>query len=311
MRMVFMGTPDFAVPALLALAQEGHDIAAVLSRPDRPSGRGKQVRPTPIKQAALDLGLPVYEPEQVNSAENLALLRELQADIFVVVAYGQFLGGELLSLPRYGAVNIHASLLPAYRGAAPIHRAVLNGESKSGVTIMYIDSGMDSGDIIISGETEIGPDMNSGQLHDALAEQGAELLIEALRGIEQGTAPRIAQDHSRASKAPMLKREEEVVDWSLSAREVHNRIRGLAPWPGAYTLLRGKRLKLRASQLADSIDLAAAPGQILSINEQGILAACGSGALWLPEVQPEGKGPMSGAALARGYHLSCGEILGE
>jgi len=313
MRLVFMGTPGFAVPTLKALHADGHDLAAVLCRPDRPGGRGQKMRPTPVKQAALELGLTVFEPENVNSPESLSLLRELQAEIFVVVAYGQFLSDGLLSLPPRGAVNIHASLLPAYRGAAPIHRAVLNGESQSGVTIMYIDSGMDSGDIILQAVTAIGPDMTAGELHDALSLQGAELLLEALRQIGQGIAPRIVQDHGQATRAGMLKPAEEAVGWQAGAQEVHNRIRGLSPWPGAYTLLRGKRLKLLGSTLNYTLTqplASAAPGQVLRADQRGILAACASGAVLITRAQPEGKAAMSGGDLARGYHVEAGETLG-
>ena len=310
MRLVFLGTPDFAVPALRALAGAGHDIAAVLSRPDRPSGRGQKVHQTPVKQAAGALGLLVWEPEDVNSPEVLADLRQMQPDLLVVVAYGQFLGDELLAIPRYGAVNIHASLLPAYRGAAPIHRAVLNGDAESGVTIMHIDSGMDSGDIILQASAAIGPDMTTGELHDVLAVQGAELLLTAVRQISEGSAPRIRQDHRQATRAPLLKRGEEAVAWAEPAGRVHNRIRGLSPWPGAYAIWRGKRLKLlRSTEETVSPEQAAVPGTVLRADQQGLLVACGSGAVLVSQVQPEGKAAMSGGDLVRGYHLQAGEQL--
>ena len=276
MRLIFLGTPDFAVPPLLALSRAGHEIAAVVARPDQPSGRGKKLHPTPVKQAALNLGLPVYEPADINSPEALALLRDLRPDILVVVAYGQFLGEALLALAPYGAVNIHASLLPAYRGAAPIHWAVLNGEKESGVTIMRIDSGMDSGDILLQAVTPIGPEMNTGQLHDVLAQLGAELLPTALRQIETGAARPTPQDHQKATRAPLLQRSHEALDWAKSDSRVHDQIRGLAPWPGAYTLFRGKRLKVLAASLEAATPWLAkdpAPGQVLRADGRGLLVA--------------------------------------
>ena len=310
MRIVYMGTPDFAVLPLEKLVAAGHQVVAVITQPDRPRQRGKQYTPTPVKARSLELGLPVYTPEKVNAPEVLSLLSSLKPELFVVVAYGQFLSEKLFTLPPYGAVNIHASLLPAYRGAAPIHWAVLHGESRTGVTIMYIDKGMDSGDMLLQQETEIGPEEDTGSLHDRLSQIGADLLLEAIKQIQSGTAVRIPQDHTAATLAPMLKKEQERVDWSQSAQTIHDQIRGLHPWPGCYSIWQGKRLKLHASRVLDQTSQAH-PGQILAAGTPGITVACGQGCLLLTQVQPEGKAPMEAGAFVRGYHPKAGQMLGE
>ena len=309
MRIVYMGTPDFAVLPLEKLVEAGHEVLAVYTQPDRPRQRGKQFTPTPVKARSLELGLPVYTPEKINAPEVLEQLASLKADIFVVVAYGQFLSEKLFTLPPYGCINIHASLLPAYRGAAPIHWAIINGEKRSGVTIMYIDKGMDSGDMLLRRETEIGPEEDTGSLHDRLCEMGAELLLEALQRIEDGTATRQPQDHQAATFASLLKKEHEIIDWSRPAQAIHDQIRGLSPWPGCHSSWQGKRLKIRASLVLEQ-QSSAAPGTIIAADKQGLTVACGSGCLLLQQVQPEGKSLMDAAAFVRGYHPQTGELLG-
>ncbi|MBR2783532.1 MAG: methionyl-tRNA formyltransferase [Firmicutes bacterium] len=308
MRIVYMGTPDFAVGPLRALHEAGYDIAAVITQPDRPRSRGK-LQPTPVKAAAEALGLPVLTPEKVN--RELEAVAACRPDLLVVVAYGQFLSEQLLALAPLGAVNIHGSLLPAYRGAAPINAAVINGEAESGVTIMYLDKGMDSGDMILQEKVPIGPDMTAGELYGELAELGTRLLLRALPLIEAGTAPRIPQEHAKATFAPMLKKEDELIDWTQTAKQVHDRIRGLSPFPGAYTLRQGKRLKLWASRLEPLPLAGAAPGTVVAAGKAGFWVACADQALLLTAVQPEGKGRMEAGAYVRGYQVEKGLVLGE
>lgn len=310
MRIVYLGSPDFAVPALDKLCAAGYAPLAVITQPDRARNRGRTT-PTPVKARALELGLPVYAPEKIKSGQAVRLLAGLAPDLLVVVAYGQLLSGEILSLPPLGAVNIHASLLPAYRGAAPIHWAIINGERENGVTTMYLDQGMDTGNMILSAKTGIGENETAGQLHDRLAGLGAELLLNTLALIARGEAPSVPQPHEQASYAPPLKPEDERIDWQLSAEQTHNRIRGLNPWPGAYTLLAGKRLKLWRSLLVSPPLLAPAgrPGEVIACQAGGFWVRTGAGALLLTEVQPEGKGRMNAANFARGYRLSPGQLL--
>lgn len=311
MRIVYMGSPDFAVPALDRLCAAGLAPVAVITQPDRPRHRGK-LTPTPVKARALELGIPVHEPEKIKSAAGVQLLNSLRPDLLAVVAYGQLLSEEILALPPLGAVNIHGSLLPAYRGAAPIHWAVINGERQTGVTTMYLDRGMDTGNLILSAATLIGENETTGELHDRLALLGAELLLATLTRIMDGTAPSIPQREEDATYAPLLKPEDEQIDWQLSAQQVHNRIRGLNPWPGAYTLLDGKRLKLWQSRLGvpPLLAPAGAPGEIIACLPDGVWVRTDQGALRLTEVQPEGKGRMRAADFARGYHLAPGRRLG-
>ena len=308
MRIVYLGTPDFAVGPLQALAAAGYDIAAVVTQPDKPRNRGK-MQPTPVKAAAEALGLTVLTPENVN--REVDAIAALQPDLLVVVAYGQFLSEKLLAVPALGAVNIHGSLLPAYRGAAPINAAVINGERESGVTIMYLDKGMDSGDMILQESVSIGEDMTAGQLYDELCRLGTELLLQALPLIEAGTAPRIPQDHDKATFAPMLKKEDEIIDWSRPAKQVHDLIRGMDPFPGAYTLRQGKRLKIWGSKLATLPLQGEAPGAVTAVGKEGFWVACADQALLITQVQPEGKSRMDAGAYARGYQVVQGLILGR
>ena len=307
MRIVYLGSPDFAVLPLQKLAEAGQEIAAVYSQPDRPRGkRGKELLPTPVKAAALALGIPVHTPERINDPAVLAELAAYAPDLIVVVAYGQLLKEGLLNIPRLGCINIHGSLLPAYRGAAPIQRAVIDGCRESGVTIMYLDKGMDSGDMILKKTVPLDADETYGTLHDKLQEAGAELLLEAVSMLEQGSAPREAQDHDKATFAPKISREEELLSWELPAERVHALVRGLDPFPGAYVLHNGKRLKLFGCSLAEG---AGAPGMVLAVDKSGITVACGSGAVLLRQVQPEGKGRMEAAAFARGHQIKEGGTL--
>jgi methionyl-tRNA formyltransferase len=239
MKLVFMGTPDFAVPSLQALQEAGHQIAGVFTQPDRPAGRGKKMMPSPVKVLAEKLNLPVFQPLKIKTPEAIDSIRKLEPECIVVVAYGQILSPEILNLPPYGCINVHASLLPSYRGAAPIHWAVLNGEQKTGVTTMLMDEGLDTGDMLLAAEYPISSTATTGEVHDALARLGAEVLLKTLRGLQDGTLKPVPQPQE-FTYAPPLKREHERIDWSHSALAIHNQIRGLNPWPGAYTTFRGR-----------------------------------------------------------------------
>jgi len=268
------------------------------------------MQPTTVKALAEQLGLPVWTPERLNDPAATAELAALQADLFVVVAYGQILNEAVLALPRLGAINIHGSLLPAYRGAAPIHRAVMDGLTETGVSIMYLDKGMDSGDVIATRTAPIGENDTTGDLYSRLCSIGSSLLLEVLPQIEAGTAPRTPQQHERATYARMINKEDEVIDWQLSAKRIHDHIRALNPQPGAYTFFRGKRLKLWESRMDTLPGGSAAPGEVVQLSKEAIWVRCGEGVLQLITVQPEGKARMAGGDLARGYQIKPGEQLG-
>lgn len=320
MQIVFAGSPDFAIPTLERLVGQGHDIRAVITQPDRPVGREQQLQPPPVKQAALGLGLRVFQPEKIKSPEARAFLEEIKPEAVVVVGYGQILPPWLLELPRYGCVNLHASLLPAYRGAAPIQWAIANGETKTGITTMLMDPGMDTGPILLQWETEIGPEETAVPLAERLSVAGADLMMETLQGLEAGKLVAQPQDNSRASRAPLLKKEDGLIDWNWSAQQIFNRIRGFLPWPGAYTGFRGKKLQIwRAKpslgQLADQsrdrkgADNVPSPGQLL-VHGDALHVACGEGtALELLEVQLEGRRRMAATDFIHGSHPQTGERL--
>ncbi len=309
-RVVFMGTPDFAVPCLDMLVKEGYEIVAVVTQPDRPRGRGQKVTFSPVKEAALTYGLEVLQPKKIREPEAMERLIALQPDIMVVVAYGQILPKTLLDLPKWGCINVHASLLPKYRGAAPIHWAVMAGETLSGVTTMHMDVGMDTGDMILKDELPIGLDMTTGELHDALQAMGAKLLSKTLCLLLDGKAPRLPQGEN-ATYASMLKRDIERLDWTLSAQELHNRVRGLNPWPGAYATFQNKNLKVwRTKQIDRALtELGGQPGEVLAMTENGFWLATGQGVLELLEVQPESKRRMTAKEFATGYQVKPGMIL--
>ena len=323
MKLVFAGSPEFAVPTLERLAAPGvdaYDVRAVITQPDRPVGREQQLHPPPVKEAALRLSLRVYQPEKIKSDEARAFLEEIDPDAVVVVGYGQILPPWLLELPRYGCINLHASLLPAYRGAAPIQWAIANGESKTGLTTMLMDPGLDTGPILLQWQTEIGPEETAVELAERLSVAGPGLMMETLHGLEAGKLVPQPQDNSRASRAPLLKKEHGQIDWAMPAQQISNRIRGLLPWPGCYTGFRGKKLQVwRAKpapgQLPDqSRDREGAgnpplPGQLV-IERDELYAACGSGSsLLLLEVQLEGRRRMTAAEFLHGAQPKPGEQL--
>ena len=310
MRIVFMGTPDFAVGSLQALCESGkHEILAVVTQPDRPKGRGNKLLQTPVKEYALEQGLTVYQPQKVKTPEFVELLHELQPELIVVAAFGQFLSKEILELPKYGCINVHASLLPKYRGAAPIQYAIIKGEKKSGVTIMQMDIGMDTGAMLDKVVVPIAENTTMGELHDALREQGAALLLQVIDKIAAGTAVAEPQDNEQATYATLLDRSMEHIDWSKTAQEVHNLIRGFNPAPSTFTKLpNGKSLKIWGSKMTDKSSAAAA-GTVIETGKHSFFVACGEGVLEITEVQPESKKRMPAQVFLNGRGVQEGDLL--
>jgi methionyl-tRNA formyltransferase len=341
MRLIFLGTPAFAVPTLDRIVAAGHEVVTVVTQPDRPSGRAQQPTPPPVKEAALRLGLPVYQPERVRRPEAVEHLRALGAEAMVVVGYGQILPQLIIDLTPRGIINVHASLLPKYRGAAPIQWAIINGETWTGVTTMQIDVGLDTGDMLLKQQTHILPEETAIELGERLAEMGANLLIETLGELRQGKIVPEKQDPAKATYAPILNKEDGVIDWSQPALAIHNRVRGLQPWPGAYTTFRGRTLHVWKSRALFSVGQVGdpqigvvvwqppvtpeprpngatvkvcpppppPPGRIQMM--EPLVVSCGSGALHLLEVQLEGRKRMTAADFARGQRLTQNEVLGE
>lgn len=307
MRIVFMGTPEFGVSSLRELHRRGHEIVLVVTQPDRPAGRGRKVSSSPVKMAATDLHLAIGQPESVNTDEFLSRLRALRPDLTVVVAFGQILSEEILGVPTLGSVNLHASLLPQYRGVAPINWAIAKGETETGVTTMFMARKVDAGEIILTRRTPIGDRETAGELSRRLSVMGSELLIETVELIERGEAPRTAQDPARASYARKLKKSDGEIDWTEPARRVFDRIRAMTPWPGAYTWYGGKTLGVLLAEPGEPEGRRGAPGEIVSIDrEKGIEVAVGEGTVRLVELKPEGKRAMTADAFVRGYRPEVG-----
>lgn len=309
MRILFMGTSSFAVPTLRALLKSRHEILGVVTQPDRPSGRGLQTRMSPVKQCASGLSLTIYQPETVRSEEFIATVRDLHPDAIVVVAFGQIIPKALLDIPPCGCINVHASLLPKYRGAAPIHHALFNGETTTGVTTMLMDPGLDTGPILLQREIEILPEDNQGTLESRLAELGAQLLLETLDRLERNDITPLPQDDSIATLARSVKKEDCRLDWKLDARSVVNRIRGCAPKPTAFAFWKGSELKVWSATAMDYDTANAEVGEVLRVQPEGILVKAGNGAVLLTEVQPTSKRRMSASEFARGYRVAEGERL--
>ena len=307
MRLIFMGTPEFSAPAIDALLEAGHEIAAVFSQPDKPKGRGYNLTPPPVKVKALEHGIPVYQPTTMKDGEALQIFRDIQPDVAVVIAYGKILPKEILDAPKYGCINVHASLLPKYRGAALIQWSVIDGESKTGVTTMQMDVGLDTGDMLMKCETAIDPDETAGELHDRLSLMGAKLIVDTLAALEQGALTPQKQDDSESCYAKMLTKELCAVDWHKSAKEIHDQIRGLSPWPVATAVLEGKKLKLHRSAIAAQGSETAACGEITSLDP--LTVQCGEGAVALLEIQAEGKKRMNAQDYLRGHPIETGTIL--
>ena len=309
MRIVFLGTPEFAVPSLRALAEAGHEIAAVYTQPDRPKGRGNQVFESPVKAMALQLGLPVLQPERIRRPEAFTQLQALGAELMVVVGYGQIIPQSIIDLPRYGILNVHGSLLPKYRGAAPIQWAIANGERETGVTIMQIDAGLDTGDVLRKDATQIGGEEAAPELGSRLARMGASLLLETITDLPAGRVHPEQQDDAEATYAPILKKEDGYVNWQFSGQQIYDRLRGFTPWPGAFTIFRQMPLSLIRVRPADGIELA--PGA-LAVDKKRLTVGCGDGsALELLEVQLAGKKRMMADAFVNGYRPTPGELLGS
>ena len=294
MVVVFFGTPEFAVPSLEALIRSDHRVAAVVSQPDRPKGRGQQLQPTPTKMVAQAAGIPVIQPARIKDEAFLAQIREFRPDLGVVVAFGRILPDALLSVPRLGMINVHASVLPRYRGAAPIQRAVLAGDAETGVTIMRVETELDAGPTFAVATVPIPPDATSGDVERTLAHLGAELLLPVVDDLAAGRAIETPQDHSRATLAPKITKDEGIIDWTLPAGVVHNRVRGLQPWPLASTRLAGERLVLRRTAPADARNADLTPGTVIRAHGDELIVACGGGtALRVLELQPEGRRTMT------------------
>ena len=303
MRIVFMGTPDFASASLKKLIDERFDVVGVFTQPDKPKGRGMELCASPVKELALENGLPVFQPVKMRDGTALAQIKALEPDILVVVAYGRILPDDILAVPKYGAINVHGSLLPKYRGAAPIQWAVLNGDKITGVTTMYLASEMDTGDIIYTTETEIGEYETSGELFDRLKDMGAELLVKTLRDIDAGTAPRAPQDHSKASYVTMLDKSICPIDWNKTPREVLKHIYGLQPWPVATMELEGKTVRVFAAKYTDG-KTEKVPGAVVSTDKGGLEIACADGeTLLITELQAPGKKRMGAEDYLRGHQI--------
>ena len=306
MNIVFMGTPDFAVPCLKALLDAGYRVTGVFTQPDKPKGRGYQLAAPPVKELALTHGIPVFQPQKMkNNPEALEQLKQCKADLLVTVAYGKILPKEMLALPPLGCINVHSSLLPKYRGPGPIQWSVINGETETGVTTMYMAEGVDTGDMLEKASLPIGENETADELHDRLAQLGAQLLLSTVAKAEAGTLTPVPQDDSLATHAPMLDKEMALLDFTKPAAEVHNLIRGLSSWPCAYTFYQGKRLKVYRSRLSP---LRGRPGEL--VDPKRFVVACGDGAVEFETVQYEGSRRMPGADFLRGKKPAEGEILG-
>ena len=309
MKIVFMGTPDFAVGALEAIIQAGHEITCVVTQPDKPKGRSKEMQFPPVKECALKHNLPVFQPVKIKTPEAIETLKTYAADIYVVAAFGQILSQEILDMPKYGCVNIHASLLPKYRGSAPIQWAIIDGEKETGVTIQQMNAGIDTGDILCTSVIPIAAKETGASLFDKLSSVGAELIVEALKQIEAGTLIPKPQDDSKATHAKMLTKALGEIDWTQSAVVIERLIRGLNAWPSAYTILRGKTLKIWEADVIDSIQ-EQIPGTVVSVTKDAIVVQTGEGALQLSNIQLEGKKRMTVKDFLLGYKVEVGEQLG-
>lgn len=310
MRIAFMGTPDFAVDCLRALAESEHEVVGVFCQPDKPVGRKQELTPPDVKVEALKHNLPVFQPVSLRNGKGVEILEEIKPDLVIVVAYGKILPDEFLAFPKYGCINIHASILPKYRGASPIHFAVLNGDKETGVTSMQMDSGLDTGDILLVKKAEIGINDTTEKMYEILAPLGAEVLMETIDLLEKGMLSPVKQDDSQATKVGLLSKDMSPIDWTKSAFEIHNKIRGLYSWPGASTTLNGKTLKIHSSVLSTKKGHNN-PGEVVDTNGT-IVVSCGDGnCVELTVIQLEGKKRMDSSAFLNGYQLPKGTILGK
>lgn len=306
MKIIYMGTPDFAVPALKALANSEHTVCAVFTQPDKPRGRKMIMTPPDVKVCAQELDIPVYQPQSMKSEEALEIINNYDPDVIVVAAYGQIIPKTVLDAPKYGCVNIHGSLLPKYRGASPIQQSVLNGDKITGVTTMLMDVGIDTGDILLTKETEIGENETSGELFDRLADLGGELILETLKALEEGSVTPVKQDESLSSHTSKIDKSLCPIDFTKSADEVHNKVRGLNPWPVATTKICGKNVKVYSTKLCEKSGKC---GHVISTKP--LIVACGEGSVEICEIQPEGKKRMSTEAFLAGHKIEIGDVIGQ
>ena len=307
LKIVFMGTPDFAVPCLKTL-NENYEVIAVITQPDRPKGRGQKLTPSPIKEYALEHNLTILQPEKIKTSETEEQLKKLAPDLIVVVAFGQILSKAILDIPQLGCINVHASLLPKYRGAAPIHWSIINGETKTGITTMYMDVGLDTGDMILKEEVSISAKMNTGELHDTLMNIGAKTLLQTIKQIAEGSVVRNKQNDAKASYAPLLTKELERINWLLPAQEIYNLVRGLNPWPVAFSIFKGKKLKIWQTKVIDNVTIGEI-GTVLSLTETGFTVQTGKGILEILELQPESKRKMTAKDFVCGNQIAINNKL--
>lgn len=308
MKIVFMGTPQFAVPSLDALYNSGHEISLVITQKDKPKGRGKKVLPTPVKERALELGLEVYQPDSVNSQESINRLKEIDPDCIVVVAFGQILKKEVLSLPKYGCLNVHASLLPKYRGAAPINWVIINGEKKTGITIMEMNEGLDTGDILKAKEILIEEDDDSSSLSDKLSKLGSELIVEVIDDISKGNITKIPQNHELSTYAPILSKKMGRINWNSNGENIINLIRGLKPWPLAYTSYKGENVKIHKARNIEKFS-EKANGTVVKVSPDGIFVNCNDSCIVIEELQFPGKKKLYVSEYLRGNEFEEGVVL--
>ena len=309
MRVLFMGTPDIATGCLQKLIDEKYEIIGVVTQPDKPQNRGKKIGMPPVKELALKYDIKVYQPIKARDEEFVKTLEELNPDIIVVVAFGQILPKSILDIPKFGCINVHVSLLPKYRGAAPINWVIINGEEKTGVTTMYMDEGLDTGDIILTEEFNLDDEITAGELHDKMKDIGADVLIETLRQIENGTAPRIPQNHEEFTYAPMMNKALGEIDWSKSAREIHNLVRGVNPWPSAYTIYEGCTMKIwKTKVLNETSDKN--PGTVINVDKEGIKVSTKDNVILIEEIQMPGKKRVLVSEYIKGNSISTNTVLG-
>lgn len=312
MRIVFMGTPQFAVPCLKMLVSKKYNVVAVFTQPDRPKGRGNKILQTAIKKEAQKHNIEVFQPNKLNDGKSLKTLKEIQPDLIIVVAYGQILSESTLEVPVLGCINVHASLLPKYRGAAPINWAIINGETATGITTIYMDEGLDTGDMILKDSLNINDNMTAGELHDELSVLGAETLIKTIRLVEKAQIQRVKQNHDESTYAPMMDKELGEIDWSKSSKKIHNLVRGTNPWPSAYTVYKKSVMKVKKTraETADEYDKLYLPGQIVRVSKDAIYVATGAGLIVIEELQFSGSKHLSTSAFLLGNKIDTGVILG-
>ncbi|GKZ02886.1 methionyl-tRNA formyltransferase [Paraclostridium bifermentans] len=310
MKIVFMGTPEFAVPCLQKIIDEGHEVVAVVTQPDKPKGRGKKLAMPPVKELALKYDIPVYQPLKAMEESFVDTLKEMNPELIVVVAFGQILPKSILDIPKYGCVNVHASLLPRYRGAAPLNWVIINGEEKTGVTTMYMDEGLDTGDMILKSEIPLDDEITAGELHDKMMIDGAKVLKETIDLIEKGEAPREKQSNEDTCYSPIMNKSLGNIDWKKSAIDIHNLVRGINPWPSAYTTYEGQTMKIWKTKVIDK-NSDKDPGTIISVDKEGINVSTSEGILQIKEIQMAGKKRMEVPEYIKGNNINTDIILGS